>query len=831
MRTVCSARSLFLLFATALLATTVQAAAPRFSNVQPRGVQRGQQDVLLVLYGTNLEDAEELMLYDNGLEVVSFEHPDQADQRGKTVKVRVNIAADCPIGTQRMRIRTRTGLSEIQNLFISSLPTVEEKEPNTDFAQPQTIDKNHAVLGRVDREDVDYFVVEARQGERLTAEVFGMRFGNSGGGTYFDPYLAILNEERFELAASDDTPLVWNDAIVSLIVPKDGKYIIQLRDASYQGDGRAYYVLSVGNFPRPTGVIPSGGKPGEKLTVTFVGDPLGPITREVTLPESVASPDRFGIEVQDELGLAPSAQPFRLSTLDNFIEQEPNNDRTQATPAAAPAACNGVIGEPGDIDFFLFTAQKDQQFDIDELARRLRSPLDPVMAVYRAKDGRSIGGNDDANRSPDSYYRFKAPEDGDYVVSVRDHLKRGGDDYTYRIEIRPASPTVVAEPIEFARYVQPNLEIPQGAGRGVVANIRRNDFGGPVLFESADLPPGVRIECPEGWRSGGQVSLVFYADETAPVGGSHATIITKSADPSQPKLKVDGPLQQKMLMTRGQNNDRVWEEVIDRIPVVVTNQLPYRVWIEEPKVPIVKSGSLNLVVKCERFDGYDEDISVLLLQNSAGISSSTSAKIPKGQTETVINMNAAGNAAVGEWMIAARVISRVGNGNVESCTPFVKLRVEDPYVNLKFAQGAINQGTEIPYVVTIEKRKDFEGEAEVSLVGLPANATCEPLKFTKDTQELIFTIKAAENTPQGMNKNLICQVQIPEAGQSISHNLGNGVLRVDPPKPQPKEPAPQTAEAKPAPAAAPAKPLSRLEQLRLDQAEKEKAAAGGAGGQ
>ncbi|MFV0442808.1 MAG: PPC domain-containing protein [Planctomycetaceae bacterium] len=809
-----------LLALACLLSATsvVNAAAPRFTQIQPRGVQRGQE-VNVTLTGSNLNDAEDLMLYDQGMEVVRFQHPDKDDQKGKLLQVRLKVADDCPIGAQRMRIRTRTGLTEIQNLFVGVLPVVEEKEPNTDFATPQPITKNTSIHGRTDREDVDYFVIEAKQGERLTAEVFGTRFGNSGGSNYYDPYLAILNEDRFELAASDDTPLVWNDAIVSLIVPKDGKYIIQMRDAAYQGDSRSYYILSVGDFPRPQGVIPAGGKPGEKLTVTFVGDVLGPITREVTLPTEVQSPDRFGIDAQDERGIAPSTQPFRISTLDNVIEQEPNNDFKTATAAQAPAAFNGVIGEPGDIDFFKFAAKKDQQLNIQVYARQLRSPLDSVLNVYRATDGGSIGGNDD-NRQPDSYYRFKAPADGEYVVAVRDHLKNGGDHYTYRIEVTPVSPSVTSEPIEFARYRQSNLEIPRGSGRGVVANVQRQDWGGPVTFNATDLPAGVRVECPEMWRGGGQMPVVFYAADDAPLAGHYASIITAAADPN---VKATGPMQQKMLLTRGQNNDRVWEELITRIPVVVTEKLPYKVWIVPPTVPIVQGGSMNLAIKCERYDGFDGDIAVLLLQNPSGVNASTSAKIPKGQTETVINVNAASNAAVGEWQIATRCIATVGNGAIESCTEFVPLNVSERYVEFKFAQGAVNQGAETPYVVTVEKKKDFAGEAEVKLVGLPANATCEPLKLTQETKELIFTIKAAANTPTGMTKNMLCQVQVPEAGTTILHNLGSGVLRVDPPPPKPKDPAP-TTEAKPAPVAkAAAKPLSRLEQLRLEQKEREAA--------
>ncbi len=134
-------------------------------------------------------------------------------------------------------MRTATGLSNLKILHIGALPTVEEKEPNTDFAQPQAVEQNVTVNGRIDREDVDYFSVEAKQGERLSVEIFGMRMGLSGGTNYFDPYIAILNEQRREVVKNDDSPLVWNDGLASLIIPEDGNYIIEVRDAAYNGDG------------------------------------------------------------------------------------------------------------------------------------------------------------------------------------------------------------------------------------------------------------------------------------------------------------------------------------------------------------------------------------------------------------------------------------------------------------------------------------------------------------------------------------------------------------------------------------------------------------------
>src|SRR6185503_19931043 len=90
----------------------------------------------------------------------------------------------------------------------------------------------------------------------------------------------------------------------------------------------------------------------------------------------------FGLFDEDAGGIAPSPVPFRLSTVGNVLEAEPNNDQQHATPLGLPLAANGVIGEPGDVDFFRFKAKKGETYDVHLYARRLRSPLDPVMVAY-----------------------------------------------------------------------------------------------------------------------------------------------------------------------------------------------------------------------------------------------------------------------------------------------------------------------------------------------------------------------------------------------------------------------------------------------------------------
>ena len=66
-------------------------------------------------------------------------------------------------------------------------------------------------------------------------------------------------------------------------------------------------------------------------------------------------------------------------------------------------------------------------------AKLLRSPLDSVMSISPI-GGAGVGGNDDSG-GPDSYLRFTAPEDDDYVLVIHDQLRDGGPEFVYRIEI------------------------------------------------------------------------------------------------------------------------------------------------------------------------------------------------------------------------------------------------------------------------------------------------------------------------------------------------------------------------------------------------------------
>ena len=88
---------------------------------------------------------------------------------------------------------------------------------------------------------------------------------------------------------------------------------------------------------------------------------------------------------------APYPNVFRLSPFGNTIEAEPNDTHDRATPFTPPVALNGVIEKAGDVDYFTFHAKKGQTYDIRVFARQIRSPLDPVIALFARNGGPGCG--------------------------------------------------------------------------------------------------------------------------------------------------------------------------------------------------------------------------------------------------------------------------------------------------------------------------------------------------------------------------------------------------------------------------------------------------------
>ena len=789
------------------------AASPTLGSVSPRLVQRGAETDV-VFKGERLDDAQDVLFYEPGITVVSRKAKDP-----KQFKARLRIAPDARLGGHVVRVRTAGGVTEARLLSVGAWPTHEEKEPNNDLASPQRIEVNTTVLGVAASEDVDYYVVQGRKGRRITAEVEAMRLGAA----LVDCHLSVLDQRRFEVAAQDDSPLALQDPAVSFIPSEDGPYVIAVRESSFAGTDRSRYALHVTEGPRPRVAWPPGGKAGETLDVRFLGDPTGDIERAVTLPASGTGEFLFWPE--DRGQPAPTPHRLRVAPFADVMESEPNDTAPKATAHAGdlPVAFTGVISKPGDVDYFRFKARKDQKFDVHGLARAVQSPLDPVVAI-RDLDGKKLTENDDSG-GPDARIEWTAPRDGEFLVSVRDHLRGGSPLHVYRVEFRPVAREVVLALPEFVRNSQERntVSVPRGGRAATRVRVTRRGVTGDLRIEAPGLPAGVRMTAAPVTKGAGEAVLVFEAADDAPMGAALVPLTAHEGTNAAPV----GRFEQVLELVQGPPNNTVYfQATVDRLVVAVTEPAPFAVSVAPVPVPMVRAGIMNLRAHVERQGSFKGPVKLRMMWNPPGVGAQDEVTVPEGQSDVVYPLNATGDAALRSWTVALLAEGDAGKGKVWASSGPIVFEVAEPYLSMRIPMAAGETGRPVAIPCKLEQRLPFDGEATVLLAGLPPKVTVEknPLVITRDAKEVVFHAVVASDAPVGQHKGLFCQVTVPGKGGPIVHSVGGGgVLRIDAPARGSAGTLAGATAAPPAPKAAgtnvpAARSLSRLEKLRAESA-------------
>ncbi len=145
---------------------------------------------------------------------------------------------------------------------------------------------------------------------------------------------------------------------------------------------------------------------------------------------------------------------FCIGELPEFSEKEsqgatepPRDPRAaKASPqtemnVTLPAILNGQI-LPGGVDRFRFPANKGQRLIVAASARELIPYLaDAVPGWFQAtlalydSSGKELAYDDDYRFNPDPVLFYEIPEDGEYVIEIKDSIYRGREDFVYRVVV------------------------------------------------------------------------------------------------------------------------------------------------------------------------------------------------------------------------------------------------------------------------------------------------------------------------------------------------------------------------------------------------------------
>src|SRR5262249_29576397 len=150
-------------------------------------------------------------------------------------------------------------------------------------------------------------------------------------------------------------------------------------------------------------------------------------------------------------------------------------------------ACDGESS-----DFYKISVTAGQRISVEAFARRLGSPLDPVVRLL-SSDGRELAASDDEPATgADSRFSHKFAAAGDYLLEIRDNRYQGSAGHRYRLRVGDFPLPSVPYP----------LAAPRGAATSVEVTGKNVELAGPVALTMPPSPPADRLSVTAGYAPG-----------------------------------------------------------------------------------------------------------------------------------------------------------------------------------------------------------------------------------------------------------------------------------------------------------------------------------------
>lgn len=206
---------------------------------------------------------------------------------------------------------------------------------------------------------------------------------------------------------------------------------------------------------RITSVFPPGGQQGASVDLTVGGgtdlDELdqmvfshpgltavqkkdangNPVANTFTVAVAAdVVPGLYDVRVRGLFGVS-NPRMFRVDTLPELAEAEPNNAKAQATPVTLGSIVNARANGGTDVDFFKVSVAAGQTIVIRSEAARIDSPMQPHLQLFNGS-GRRVA---ESRRvfAQEASVVYTATQAEELVLRVQDTVYSGGDQFVYRL--------------------------------------------------------------------------------------------------------------------------------------------------------------------------------------------------------------------------------------------------------------------------------------------------------------------------------------------------------------------------------------------------------------
>ncbi|MGE3313902.1 MAG: hypothetical protein AB7O26_02215 [Planctomycetaceae bacterium] len=735
-----------------LSSTTAEAQVPSIGGFSPQAVKPGQATDVKVR-GGGLAGVSDVWI---GFNCQAALTPDVKDngKNAAEVSYRLTVPADVPVGIYGVRVATPGGVSPLRLLAVDDLPSVAQSPGNKTAAMAQTVALPCAVDGSLDSLARDYYKFPAAAGQRISFEVLARRIGSP-----LDPLIRILDMAGRELAYSDDEPGLMGDSQLSYTFKTAGEYLVEVSDIRYQGGG-FFYRLRMGDFPCVTVPYPMGIQRGKTTPLAFSGSQVEGLEAIATAVPADWKQPCMNVSARFPNGQSSAFATVLVSDATEAVEAEPNDAADKASRVELGAHLNGRFDKPNDIDRFIFTAKKDQNYTFTAVTRSAHAPSDLVMRLYKA-DGSKVAEADD-NGTNDGTFNFAFPADGDYTLAIEDLSARGGSRFGYRVEVKPVTAT-----FDLTASAD-NINIPQGGTAMLTVTAARKGYNGPITVSLADPPAGVTA-VPTVIGTGTN-SVVLTVTTTPDAAGSKVfpVRVVGVGKNGETAIQVAATVNDAL---KAQWNNMPWQPMAlaESVAVGVGPKPNFTLKTEPAAVVFGRNLKTTFKVVAQRNAGFTEEIALAITPEKTGLPPGVTAEIKpiaKDANEAVVTLTANDKVPLGDFTGVFVATLKKDKDTHTQPVPGIGLSLQEPFkLTIDAGAAKVARKGQLAVKVKVERNPAFTGEIVLAFQNLPKGVTVPEAKIPADKTELEIALAAKDDAQTGSVNNLAVQ------GTSASGNL------------------------------------------------------------
>jgi hypothetical protein len=465
-------------------------------------------------------------------------------------------------------------------------------------------------------------------------------------------------------------------------------------------------------------IEPLGIPPGAATNVTVHGSGLKGATQLWTTAgaEGELSPDlekngeedgRAVFRITLPEGTPPGPQALRIagpggvSRLELFLVDE------LATHSAAPqdppllelpCAVEGVVAALST-HVCRFHAARGQEISFDVFARRLGSPLDPLIVLVSESTGREVASADDTpGLGGDCQLRHHFEEDGVYALRLRDIGYAGGGQHIYRLRMGDFPCVQSSLPMAVQRG-----EAAQALAAGVVSE------GVEPRTVTASSEDAAAINVGAGNGAGASAFVTLLVTDGAEVLEQESNDSQETANPLELGASVNG-----RFSTAG---DIDWHRFS------------------------AKKGDRWLFSGMTRSEGAPTDLQFRIVDaEGKQLAAVDDQGIAEGEIDQTF-------PADGDYFLAAEHLHPRGG---EQYVYRIETRAREPGFSLAVESDVLNVPAGGVGVVSVSAaRRDYAGAIDLQVEGLPEGLVAQPVRIGPGLSSGVLTVTAAADAPAG----------------------------------------------------------------------------------